>query len=67
MLYKKYHRQYVREFKKGRKFKYDGRVYQIHTGIHIVMRVGSICVDSWCLIYIYDGRFIGRDRITLLD
>ena len=29
VLYKKVHRQYLREFKKGRKFKYDNKVHEI--------------------------------------
>ena len=74
MLYKKIHRQHLREWRVGRRFKYkvDGRlggVYQVHTGRpQIVMRrIRCICVDSWCIIDICDGRFTGRDRIEWLD
>lgn len=31
MLYKKVHRQYLREFRLGRKFRFDGEVYKVTT------------------------------------
>ena len=31
MLYKKIHRQYVKEFRVGRKFRFDGKVYKVTT------------------------------------
>ncbi len=58
MLYKKIHRQFFRQFKKGRKFKWDDReeVCEVVRRGPWVGRV-SILVDTWQLI-----RMTGRTR-----
>ena len=64
MLYKKIHRQYLREFKKGRRFKYYDGSYNVRDEVtskpYIDYSEGAICVKSdydgleWCLIPIDD-------------
>ena len=58
MLYKKTHRQYLREWRVGRKFKVNGKVYEI-TKEEPFIEYGSIFVDGWCLIPI-GGEYSGK-------
>lgn len=67
MLYKKIHRQHLREFRKGRKCKFLGGdiVYEITTKPHIGMT--SINSDGWCLIPIvgsFPGQLWYKEKIT---
>ena len=51
MLYKKIHRQYLREFRKGRRFKLDGEIYKIIKKPFIDYPFPRICVkceSMWC-------------------
>lgn len=74
MLYKKIHRQYVKEFRKGRKFKYNGFVYEV-TGEPHILRTTTydyIIVDLdydevLHIICISTRRIRLRNTITLLD
>ena len=53
MLYKKVHRQYLRQFRVGRKFKCYGFVYEItKEKPYIDIKGGSIRIDHWYLILI---------------
>lgn len=66
MLYKKIHRQYVKEFQVGRKYRFEGgEVYKITTSPYI----GScfIFIVDWELINIVSGRLWNKDRIEWLD
>ena len=69
MLYKKVHRQHLREFKVGRKFKYDdgggSKVFEITSKPHI--EGDYIWVDSWIFIDITSGQLLYIDDITRLD
>ena len=82
MLYKKIHRQYLRQFKKGRTFKIDGEVYKVYEEPFIDYPSPIICVkceSMWCyncrrcLIMMADndisyiGKRIGKDKITWLE
>ena len=68
MLYKKIHRQYLRQLWKGRKFKYDGEVYEVTRKPYI--EGSNIRTCCWRLISI-SGPYLGRLRykncITFLD
>ena len=81
MLYKKIHRQYVKEFWKGRRFKIDDEVYKIIKEPFIdYPRICVRCESLWCcsckksLIIMIDsdafivslGERIHKDRITWL-
>lgn len=83
MLCKKVHRQYVREFWVGRKFKFRGEVYKVTRKPFIYYPKGSICVSvkyngpgnwNWGLIVIKDsyysfsiGERLDKDDITWLN
>ena len=70
MLYKKIHRQYLREFKKGRKFKFnDGseEVYEIFDEPLVDEDDELIWVDGMSLISLYSGRLLHKDYITWLN
>lgn len=45
VLYKKVHRQYLRQFKVGRKFKCDGEVHEIIKEPYIGRYKNYICID----------------------
>lgn len=49
MLYKKTHRRYLREFRKGRKFKVNGNIYRVAEEKPYI-ELGNIFIDGWCLI-----------------
>ena len=71
MLYKKVHRQHIRQFWKGRKFRYNGgnMVGEV-IGKPYIESFGAIYVDVWCLIPIegpYKGRMWRKDSIEWLD
>ena len=66
MLYKKVHRQFVREFWVGRRFKrrYNAAIYEVTGKPSIDYSKGSICVkcdglglDTWNLIVINDNYY----------
>ena len=75
MLYKKVHRQYLRQFKKGRKFKFYKEVYEAISKPFI--DYPKICIwCDWCRLYLimmvdndvsHSGEIIGKDKITWLD
>lgn len=80
MLYKKIHRQYVKEFRVGRKFMWCGDVCRVTGKPNIDYSEGSICVSvsvniSWSLIVINDNYFgdysigerLDKDNITWLN
>ena len=73
MLYKKVHRQYLREWRIGRKFKYLGEVYEITKEKPFIdIECGNIRIDHWFLILILiDGEKSGqlwcKDNIEWLD
>ena len=52
MLYKKIHRQYLRKWRIGRKFKYNRHVYEVTKKPYIDIERGSIRIDNWHLILI---------------
>ncbi len=71
MLYKKIYRQYLREFRIGRKFKFYGGVFKITEKPRI--EGNYIRVDDWDLISITGGGYRqmwfkgDREEITWLD
>ena len=70
MLYKKVHRQHVREFRQGRKYKiYDSNIVFVITKKPRIDSFGAIYVQGWCLITI-TGPHLGKMwhyEITWLD
>lgn len=73
MLYKKVHRQHIREWRKGRKFKYNDRdeVCRIpFTAKPHIIEEFNILIEGWALICMYSphlGKIVHKDRITWLD
>ena len=81
MLYKKVHRQYLRECKIGRKFRFRGEVYKVTGKPFIYYSEGSICVkcsgpgnwDYWDLVVVNDfygwsiGKRLDKDNIEWLN
>ena len=70
MLYKKIHRQFLREFRVGRKFKY-GNSRVVHE-VTSKPRIEGDCiqVEGWYLIYIdgpykYKGVYRGNNVVWL--
>lgn len=69
MLYKKIHRQYLREFRVGRKFRFDGEVYKVTTK--------PVTTDSTIFIFrgityntlidLYDGKMCYKDKVVWLN
>lgn len=60
MLYKKIHRQFLRGFREGRKFKCEGEVYEVAGKPYIDCDWHSIWLGSWILINMLEkdsGRF----------
>lgn len=54
MLYKKYHRNFVRQFKKGVSFKYPfsrTKVFSNKVIIEPHIIIGRVCVNSWTLVF----------------
>ena len=66
MLYKKIHRQYVKEFRKGRKFKIDGEVYEVTREPYIEGEYITIGC-CWRLIPFWSGGLWYKYEITWLD
>ena len=66
MLYKKIHRQYVREFRMGRRFRYKGCRFEI-TGKPYIDFTFIWIAGCWELINTVSGRLWNKDRITWLD
>ena len=74
MLYKKIHRQYVKEFWVGRKFKYKCNIYEVTGGPRIIRMTAYeyIVVDLEYeellhIICISTRRMRFRNTITLLN
>lgn len=70
MLYKKTHRQYLREFRKGREFKFnDGNeeVYKIFDEPIIDEYNELIWVDCMNLISLYSGQLLHKNYIIWLN
>ena len=68
MLYKKIHRQYLKNFRLGRKFKFCGlpEVYEITREPRIGLCY--ISTDRWLLIELYSGKMTLHDGyITWID
>lgn len=68
MLYKKTHRQFIRQFWKGRKFRFndgDIEVYEIIDEPFIDR--DFVWVDGMNLISLYSGRLLHKDYITWLS
>ena len=68
MLYKKIHRQYVREFRIGRKFKHDSSSNVVCEVIKepIIGRV-AIWIDGMDLISFYSGKIRYKDEFKWID
>ena len=73
MLYKKVHRQFLREFKRGRIFRIDnGTVCEVEKP-YIDEECSAIYIKatmSWCLIPMYgkcSGKLWLKNRITWCD
>ena len=70
MLYKKIHRQYVRQFKEGREYKkcIDSNYYKVCKVIYkpyiddIFIRV-----DGWRLVHLPSGQLCNRNVFKWLD
>lgn len=61
MLYKKIHRQFVRQFWVGRRYWYRGEMYEITKKPHIGFCDKCINVDGgWPVIYIAGPRCSGK-------
>lgn len=68
MLYKKTHRQYLREFRVGRKLKYiGGGVYRIIEKPHIRIERNYICVGHWDRISLITGQCHYNGTIVWLE
>lgn len=74
MLYKKVHRQHVREFRVGRKYKFFGRgVHEVTGKPYIVgscIRVVLDRLSHYTLIYMtgeYSGKLLQAHKITWIS
>ena len=83
MLYKKIHRQYLRQFRVGREFKYKFKsdnysvVCKVTKKLYIddknfvnVSCIGDCCEFTFCLISINSfstGRFLYKDEFRWID
>ncbi len=71
MLYKKIHRQYVREFRVGREFEYKHEIFVVTGGPCILSKRIAVAIDSvrslWYIIYLPYGRLRYKNDITWLD
>ena len=67
MLYKKTHRQYLREWRLGRRFKYrgSGDVGKVATKPNMTSKY--IWVAGYDLISLVTGKLHYKDRVTWLD
>ena len=69
MLYKKIHRQYVKEFRRGRKYEYDdgcdSKVFEITRKPQIVENF--IWVGNLYIIPLFSGQLLYKEEITWLD
>lgn len=66
MLYKKFHRQYLRMWRIGREFKFEGEVYEVARGPYI--EGFYIWADGWRLISLISGNiWHTNDMIWLED
>ena len=73
MLYKKFHRQFIRQFWKGRKFRFNdgGNIYEVTFGPYISW-TGNIVVDisnrdAWRIIRLSTGKLRYKDNIEWLE
>ena len=72
MLYKKTHRQYLREWRLDRKFKAGNRdkVYRVSIKLKPYITEGFIQIGGWRLIYMKgprSGRLYDKDAFKWLD
>lgn len=72
MLYKKVHRQFLREFRIGRRFKYGSfkTIYKITNKPYIDQNYSIRIVENFPLISMtgpFSGSMLSRDWITWLD
>ena len=70
MLYKKIHRQYIRKFRKGRKYMFPGDnvVREITKKPYIEKHGNCINTDCWFLISFSTGRLLfNKDDFEWLD
>ena len=65
MLYKKVHRQYIRQFRIGRKFRFFGDVHEVAEKPYI--ENNTILVNGVDLIPLYSGRLLNRSVFVWLD
>ncbi len=65
MLYKKTHRQYVKEFREGRQFWFKNELFTVITKPGIDR--DFIWIDSWVLIDITTGQIKHKNNIEWLD
>lgn len=75
MLYKKYHRNYLKQFRKGRRFKFredvdNGNVYGVTCKPYIEKNYNgnyiNISITRWYLISLVSGKIVLRN-ITWLN
>lgn len=67
MLYKKVHRQYVREWRLGRKYKFSGVVLEVIREPYINIEKGYIAAEYRVLIRISSGKMYRHEIIWLED
>ena len=68
MLYKKVHRQYVKEFRRGRKYEFDGKVREVTRKPHINIEEGGYIVAEFrVLIRFSSGEIYQHGMIWLED
>ena len=65
MLYKKVHRQHIREWRLGREFKIRGEVDEVASGPYT--KGGFIWIGNWYLIHLLSGKLKHKDDITWLN
>lgn len=67
MLYKKIHRQYLRAWRKGRKFKYRGSGDVGKVATKPCMTSEDIWVAGYDLISLVTGKLHYKNRVTWLE
>lgn len=67
MLYKKIHRQYLREFRKGRKFLIYGYCDVCDVTREPYIEDNYITIGCWRLIPLWSGELWYKSEITFLD
>ena len=67
MLYKKIHRQFVREFRIGRKYGFSGSNIQHRVNYKPSVGRDFIWINELILIYFSSGRIQYKDKIIWLN